>query len=115
MRLDIDPKFVFMESINEDGLIHQDMAPLARQDGLIITVKVGYADWLLDTPLRLCGIQRYEKIQPNAVRWLMKDRTAFNRGVNYLLDSQYSNGGFPQFFLYMSINTIRASPIMMAR
>ena len=27
-----------------------------------------------------------------------KYRTAFNRGVNYLLDSQYSNGGFPQFF-----------------
>ena len=27
-----------------------------------------------------------------------KYRTAFNFGVNYLLDSQYSNGGFPQFF-----------------
>ena len=27
-----------------------------------------------------------------------KYRTAFNFGVNYLLDSQYSNGGFPQYF-----------------
>ena len=26
MRLDIAPKYVFMESINEDGLTHQDMA-----------------------------------------------------------------------------------------
>jgi PelA/Pel-15E family pectate lyase len=27
-----------------------------------------------------------------------KYRAAFTRGVNYLLDSQYPNGGFPQFF-----------------
>lgn len=27
-----------------------------------------------------------------------KYRTTFTRGVNYLLDSQYPNGAFPQFF-----------------
>ena len=28
----------------------------------------------------------------------VKYKTAFKRGVNYLLDSQYPNGGFPQFY-----------------
>jgi type 1 glutamine amidotransferase len=72
MTLDIDPKFVFMESINEDGLTHQNMGASC------------YAGWAYDYGQgRVCYLApghtiaalwnpEYEKIQQNAVRWLMK-------------------------------------------
>ena len=73
MRLDIDPKYVFMESINEDGLTHQDMGASCQAgwaynygQGQIFHLAPGHTIAALWNP-------EYEKIQPNTVRWLMKD------------------------------------------
>ena len=72
MTLDIDPKFVFMESINEDGLTHQNMGVSCHAgwsydygQGRICYLAPGHTIAALWNP-------EYEKIQQNAVRWLMK-------------------------------------------
>jgi len=72
MRLGIDPKYVFMESINEDGLTHQDMDASCHAgwaynygQGRICYLAPGHTIAALWNP-------EYEKIQQNAVRWLMK-------------------------------------------
>lgn len=72
MTYDKDPGFVFMRSVNEEGLTYRDLGSSCA------------AGWAYDCGLgRVCYLApghlipalwnpEYEKIQQNAVRWLLR-------------------------------------------
>jgi hypothetical protein len=73
MIYDKDPSHVFMKSINEDGLTHRDMGTSCEAgwaydygNGRVCYLAPGHSIPALWNP-------EYEKVQHNAVRWLLRD------------------------------------------
>lgn len=73
MTLDIDPAHVFMRSVNEDGLTHKDLGTSCEAgwaydygEGRVCYLAPGHTIPALWNPT-------YEKIQQNAVRWLLRE------------------------------------------
>jgi len=73
MTYEKDPSHVFMKSINENGLTHRDLGTSCEAgwafdygDGRICYLAPGHSIPVLWNP-------EYEKLQQNAVRWLLKD------------------------------------------